>query len=86
MKADSRAPNVRISAASHELLRQMAEEEGETMHAILDKAIERYRRERFLRSANLDYQALKQSPQHWEQELQKRAAWDQTLADGLDKK
>ena len=86
MKPDSRAPNVRISATSHELLRQIAEEEGESMHAILDKAIERYRRERFLRSANEDYQALKHSPQAWDQELQERAPWDQTLADGLDKK
>src|SRR5438045_2199135 len=84
VKADHRAPNVRISANSHELLRRMAEEEGESMHAILDKAIERYRRERFLRSANEDYQAVRQAPQAWEPELQERAVWDQTLADGLD--
>src|SRR3982750_207282 len=86
MKPDSRAPNVRISANSHELLRRLAEEEGESMHAILDKAIDRYRRERFLRSANEDYQALNASPASWQQELQERACWDQTLADGLDKK
>jgi len=59
VRAESRAPNVRISASSHELLRRLAEEEGESMHAILDKAIERYRRERFLRAANEDYQALR---------------------------
>jgi len=86
MKADSRAPNVRISANSHELLRRLAEEEGESMHAILDKAIERYRRERFLRSANEDYQAVRRTPEAWEQELQERAVWDPTLADGLDPK
>ena len=85
MRPESRAPNVRISAASHELLRQLAEEEGESMHAILDKAIERYRRERFLRSANADYRALRQDPE-WTQELQERAVWDQTAGDGLDRK
>jgi len=84
VKSDS--PNVRISATSHELLRRLAEEEGESMHAILDKAIERYRRERFLRSANEDYQAVKHGPQAWQQELEERAAWEQSLADGLDPK
>jgi hypothetical protein len=77
---------VRISAASHELLRQLAEEEGESMHAILDKAIERYRRERFLRSANEDYRALRNDSAAWKQELDRRAGWDPAVADGLDPK
>jgi hypothetical protein len=86
VKADSRAPNVRISPHSHELLRRLAEEEAESMQAVLDKAIERYRRERFLRAANSEYEALRRDPKAWKQELQERAIWEQATADGLDRK
>jgi hypothetical protein len=33
------------STRAHELLRQLAEEEQQSMQAVLDSAIERYRRE-----------------------------------------
>ena len=85
-KAESRAPNVRISPHAHELLRQLAEEEQASMQAVLDRAIERYRRESFLRAANSEMQALKNDPRAWKQEVQERQLWEQTLADGLDKK
>ena len=86
VKPDSRTPNVRISPHAHELLRQLAEEEQASMQAVLDRAIERYRRESFLRAANGDFQALKSDPRAWKQEVQERQLWEQTLADGLDKK
>ena len=86
MKPESRTPNVRISPHAHELLRQLAEEEQASMQAVLDRAIERYRRETFLRAANNDFQALKSDPRAWKHEEQERQLWEQTLADGLDKK
>ncbi len=55
------------------------------MQAILDKAIERYRRETFLRAANADYAALRRSPKAWKNELRERKIWEQTLADGIEK-
>jgi hypothetical protein len=67
------------------LLRQIAEEEQQSMQAVLDKAIERYRRERFLHAANADFAALKQNPKAWKEELKERARWEQTLPDGLSK-
>ena len=86
VKPEGRAPNVRISPHAHELLRQLAEEEDASMQAVLDKAIERYRRESFLRAANSDFQALKSDPKAWKQELHERQLREQTLGDGLDKK
>ena len=56
------------------------------MQAVLDRAIERYRRESFLRKANSEFQALKADPKAWKQEVQERQLWDQTSADGPDKK
>jgi len=56
------------------------------MQAVLEEAIERYRRERFLHAANADFAALKKSPKAWTEELRERELWEHTLADGLAKK
>ncbi len=56
------------------------------MQEVLDSAIERLRRERFLRGANADFQALKGDPKAWKEELREREPWEQTVADGLSKK
>ena len=82
MKFATRTPNVRISPRAHELLRQLAEEEQRSMQSVLDRALERYRRERFLRAANADFAALKGDAKAWKQELGEREWWEQTVADG----
>jgi predicted transcriptional regulator len=38
------APTVRISEASHQLLKQLAEQTGQTMMDVVDKALDAYRR------------------------------------------
>jgi len=86
LKHESRTPLVRISPNAHELLRQLAEEEQDSMQAVLDRAIERYRRESFLRAANHEFQALKADSRAWKHEENERGLWDQTVKDGLDKK
>jgi len=86
MQPAPRTPNVRISARSHRLLRQLADEADESMQAILDKAIESYRREEFLRAANRDYEAIRRNRKAWKEELAERRVWEHTLADGLEKK
>ena len=86
MKSATRTPNVRLSPRAHALLRQIADEEQQSMQAVLDNAIERYRRERFLHAANADFAALKRNPKAWKDELRERELWEHTLADGLAKK
>ena len=81
-KSTSRTP-VRISPRAHELLRQMAQEEQRSMQSVLDRALERYRRERFLHAADADFAALKQDATSWKQELRERELWEQSLPDGL---
>jgi len=86
MKPASRTLNVRISSHTHASLRQLARDAGESMQAILDQAVERYRRASFLRAANADFAALRRNPKAWKAELRERQVWDQTLADGLSNK
>jgi hypothetical protein len=85
MKALKRTANVRVSPGAHQLLLQLAEEEQQSMQAVLDMALERYRRERFLCAANADFEALRKDKKAWKEELRERQVWERTLADGLDK-
>jgi predicted transcriptional regulator len=75
---------VRISRSTHAALRALAEETDEPMTEILDKAIEFYRRQRFLDGLNADFAALRQNKAAWQEELAERDSWDATLADGLE--
>ena len=86
MRPARRTPNVRISPRAHRLLQKLAKEADQSMQAILDKAIESYRREEFLRAANREYAALRRNAKGWNESLRERELWDQTLGDGLDKK
>jgi hypothetical protein len=83
MKSAHRAPIVRISPRAHELLRQIAAEERQSMQSVLDKALESYRREKFLRAANTDFEALKRDAKVWKEVLHEREMWERTLGDGL---
>jgi hypothetical protein len=75
---------VRISARSRNILRELAEREEVAMQAILDKAIESYRRQLFLEQVNKAYAMLREDATAWPQILKERAAWDTTLSDGLE--
>jgi len=77
---------VRISTPTREALRELAAQTGESMQATLDKAIEAYRRQRFLEEANTAFQALRENPDAWKAEQEERDAWASTLADGLEDK
>jgi predicted transcriptional regulator len=74
---------VRISQTALQALRQIAAQAGEPMQAILDKAIEAYRRQLFLKKANEAYAALREEPEAWQEEIAEREAWDVILSDGI---
>jgi hypothetical protein len=78
--------NVRISDQTHSTLRGLADLEGQTMQAVLDKAVECYRRSRFWDEVETAAASLRSDPTAWNEELAERQAWEATLADGLDTK
>ena len=75
---------VRINQKSHEILRKIASREGKPMQAILEAAIEEYRRQRFLHETNAAYAALRSDPKKWKEELSERKEWESTLTDGQE--
>jgi hypothetical protein len=56
------------------------------MQAILDKAIEEYRRRTFLEGLAGDFAALRADPKAWAEEQAERRLWDNALMDDLDEK
>jgi hypothetical protein len=77
-------PTVPISETAHEILRELAQQTGQTTMEVLDKALEAYRRQVFLEAVNAGYAALRADPEAWAEHLAERQLWDATLMDGLD--
>ena len=81
----NRAPaNVRISQQAHALLRQLADEDAVSMQTVLDRALEAYRRGRFLAAANADYAALRERTMAWKEVADERHLWESTDSDGIE--
>jgi predicted transcriptional regulator len=75
---------VKIKSETHAKLKALAQEAGESMPDMLERAIEEYRRARFWDNFNRAYAALRNDPKAWAEELAERKLWDATLADGLE--
>ncbi len=75
---------VRISEQSHRYLREMAAEYGEPMQAVLDKAVDQHRRQKFWDDLKTAYAAIESDPEALAEYQAELALWDCTLMDGLD--
>jgi hypothetical protein len=73
---------VRISLQTHQALREIAKAEDRSMQAVLEVAVEEYRRRRLLEEANAAYAVLRNDPEVWEEIQTERAEWG-ALSDGL---
>lgn len=75
---------VRISLATREKLRSLADQTGESMQTVLDRALEIYRRQQILQQANIAFAALHENSPEWKAEQEERSLWEATLGDGLE--
>jgi len=55
------------------------------MQTLLEKAVELYRRQRFLEESNRAFEALRADASAWKGEQAERELWDITVADDLEK-
>jgi predicted transcriptional regulator len=75
---------VTIGNTFYKILAELSASSGKSIQAVLEQAIEQYRRQQFLEAANQAYIALRNNPEAWQEELEERLAWDVTLEDGLE--
>jgi hypothetical protein len=78
------ATQLRVNESTHAAIRNLAQESGESMQSIVEKAIERYKREMFLESLNQDFKRLRENEEAWNKELEERRLWENTLTDGVE--
>jgi hypothetical protein len=74
---------VRISSGVRSLLRELARVEQSSMQAVLERALEQYRRRRFLERVNEEYATARGDPAIAASLAEEQAAWDGVVADGL---
>lgn len=75
---------VHINDAPYRLLKELAEQTGQTITDVLEKALDAYRRKLFFEQMNAGYAELRADPKAWAEHLREREVWDATLMDGLD--
>lgn len=77
-------PTVPITEASHQILKELAEETGQTMMEVLDKALDAYRHKVFFEQLNAGYAELRADPKTWAEWQEEIRSMDGCLMDGLD--
>jgi hypothetical protein len=54
------------------------------MQDVLERALAEYRKRLFWEQAERDFQALREDPEAWNEEVAERERWDAALLDGLE--
>jgi hypothetical protein len=75
---------IRVSRSTHELLRDLAAKSNATITAVVDEAVRDLKRKKFWADFNAACEALEADPVAWADLQQEDAAWEVTLADGLE--
>ncbi len=78
------ATMVRIKAETHQRLQRLAKSSRRSLPDVLDEAIKQYEKQRFLADCDAAYTRLREDQEAWQDELDERALWDNTLSDGLE--
>ena len=79
------ASTIRIRAASHQALKEIAAMTGRPLQDELDQAIEQRRRTLYLEGVKADYEALNRDPKATADFQKEIALWDSISNDGLEK-
>jgi len=77
---------IRINRSTHEVLREMAEKEGTSSGALVDRLVEQYKEQEFRRAVYEGYRGLREDPAEWGAYQEMVRPWDATLLDGLEDK
>lgn len=75
---------IRVPEPTREILRDLSRQSGEPISDLVAKAVERLRREYFLEATNRAFANLREDPGAWQEELDERDEWEQTISDGQD--
>jgi hypothetical protein len=75
---------IRVSWSTHELLRDLADRSNATITAVVDEAVRDLQRKKFWADFNAACSALQAEPAARGDLQREDAAWESTLADGVE--
>lgn len=75
---------IRITTETRNILSELMQTTGMSMQAILERAVDMYRRQQMLLALNNAYAAIQSDEAAWDELEAERTEWDTTLADGLE--
>ncbi|MEO0378443.1 MAG: toxin-antitoxin system protein [Cyanobacteria bacterium P01_A01_bin.17] len=75
---------IRVSLEIRDRIHKLAQQAGLSLQEVIEKALELYRRQQILESANRAYASLRQDPDAWHAYQTEQESWDETLTDGLE--
>jgi hypothetical protein len=84
MSTSTKQRTVRVSERTHKYLHEVSELTGKPMTAVLDHAVERYRREQILKEANRAWAAMMEDPGTRAEIEAEHKILEGTLLDGLE--
>ena len=75
---------IRVSTETRNTLRELAKKIGLPMQEVVEQAIDHYRRQHLLNTANAAYAKLRADEEAWQAYTDESAEWESTLNDGLE--
>lgn len=84
MSAPTKQRTVRVTESTHHALHNLSSDSGESMTAIIERAVDLYRREQILLQANAAWAKLMEDPEAKAELDAEDALWDATVGDGLE--
>jgi len=73
--------SVRVTEETWSMIKELATKTNTTMQEVIHQAIEDYRRKKILEETNQAFLRLKANPEAWQEEMQERQEWENTIGD-----
>ncbi|WAM33807.1 ribbon-helix-helix protein, CopG family [Caldicellulosiruptor morganii] len=80
----NKTTTVRVDVETYEGLKKLASELNQPMQKIIQEALKEYKRKVMLSKTQEAFAALKENKKLWQEEIEERKLWENTLQDGIE--
>ncbi|WP_174256031.1 CopG family transcriptional regulator [Caldicellulosiruptor acetigenus] len=81
----NKTTTVRVDIETYEGLKKLSQQLNQPMQKIIQEALAEYKRKVILSATAEAFAALKENSELWQEEIEERQLWENTLQDGIEK-
>lgn len=81
----NKTTTVRVDVETYEGLKKLSQQLNQPMQKIIQEALAEYKRKVILSATAEAFAALKENNKLWQEEIEERQLWENTLQDGIEK-